>query len=628
MATTGVQGRAVEGTGGGGEPFAWSMVLPLVRAGFMGFTGYFAAAWITAMIGHTVIVNPLPATVGYVVGLLAWLAGSGIWDGWIRRAFGGAEAPALTGVERYFRFSSDPKATAVRYVIFNVLAFFFAGLAAMAIRIELLTPDSTKWWLSEVHYNQTFGIHGLMMLLAVAASAIVGGMGYYLLPMMLGARTVIFPRLLGLSWWLLPPAAVAVFMSPLIGGFQTGWWGYPPLAQNSGSGIVFYTLGAATLLTSSLLGGINIIGTIVYMRAKGMSLGRIPMFLWGLFAAGTILIVEAPATFTGTLMDLSDMILGSHFYTGPTGHPLAYDDQFWWLFHPEVYVFVLPAFALWLEILPAAAQRPVFARNWGIAGILGITMIGAMVGVHHYFTAVSDERMPIFMTLTETISIPSGFVFLCALGTLWGGRLRLTSPALLCLMAMMNFLIGGLTGIFNADVPADLQLHNTYWVIGHFHYTILGSVIFSWLAGLYWWFPKVTGRLVNEFWAKFHAWWFFIFFNMTFLPMFILGIEGMNRRIAVYLPYLHPLNEFVSISSFFLGAGFLIPAANLFFSWRSGKKAPQNPWGSKSLEWHSPSPTPYIVFPEGSEVTVVGPNDNYAAGAPEPFVWAPTTAGK
>ena len=249
MATTDVQGRAVGGAGGGEQPFVWSMVLPMVRAGLFGFIGYFAAAWITAMVTHTVIVNPLPATLGYVFGLLGWLAGSGIWSGWIRRAFGGEEAPSLTGVERYFQFSSDPKATAVRYVIFNVVAFLFAGLAAMAIRIELLTPNSTSWWLSEVHYNMTFGIHGVVMLLAVAASVIVGGMGYYLLPIMLGARTVIYPRLLGLSWWLLPPAAVAVFLSPLIGGFQTGWWGYPPLAQNSGSGIVFYTLGALPFLT-------------------------------------------------------------------------------------------------------------------------------------------------------------------------------------------------------------------------------------------------------------------------------------------------------------------------------------------------------------------------------------------
>ena len=628
MATTDIHGHVRDEAGGGANKFAWSMTLPLVRATLWGFTAYFVAAWITAILAHTLIVNALPATIGYVAGLLGWLAGSGLWEGWIRRAFGGEEAPSLTGVDRYFRFSSDPKATAVRYVIFNIVAFLFAGLAAMAIRIELLTPNSTSWWMSEVMYNDTFGVHGLMMLLAVVSSAIVGGAGFYLLPLMLGVRNVVYPRLLGLSWWLLPPAAVAAFMSPLIGGFQTGWWGYPPLAQNSGNGIVFYVLAAATLLTSSVLGAINIVGTMVYMRAKGMSLGRVPIFVWGLVAAATILIVEAPATFTGAIMDLSDMILGTHFYTGPTGHPLAYLDQFWWLFHPEVYVFVLPAFAMWLEILPNATQRPLFARNWAIAGMLGVAMVGSLVGAHHYFTAMSAARMPIFMVLTETVSIPTGFIYLCAIGTLWGGRLRLTAPVLLTLMAMMNFLIGGLTGLFNADVPADMQLHNTYWVVAHFHYTMLGGVIFSWLAALYYWFPKVTGRMVNEFWAKFHAWWFFVTFNMTFLPMFVLGIEGMNRRIAVYLPYLHRMNEFVSISAFLLGAGFLIPLVNLLVSWRSGKKAPQNPWGSKSLEWHSPSPTPYIVFPEGSDVTVVGPNDNYAAGAPEPFVWAPTTAGK
>ena len=622
--TTGIQGQAQGAMGEDKTPFAIAMVWPILRATLWGLTAYFAAAWLTAALTGDVLVGALPATVGFLAGLVGWLAGSGLWDGWIRGAFGGAEAPLITGVERYFRFGSDSKATAVRYVVFNIVAFLFAGLAAMAIRIQLLTPDSTSWWLSTVQYNETFGVHGLEMLLAVAASAIVGGAGYYLLPLMMGVRNVVYPKLLGLSWWLLPPAAFAVFMSPAIGGFQTGWWGYPPLAQNSGNGIVFYVLGAAVLLTASVMGAINIAGTMVYMRAKGMSLGRVPIFVWGLFSAATILIVEAPATFTGAIMDLTDMILGTHFYTGPTGHPMAYMDQFWWLFHPEVYVFALPAFALWLEILPAAAKRPLFARNWAVAGLVGVSLLGAMLGVHHYFTAVSPARMPIFMTLTETVSVPTGFIYLSAIGTLWGGRLKINSAVLLVLMAMMNFLIGGLTGIFNADVPADLQLHNTYWVVAHFHYTILGAVIFSWLAGLYWWFPKVTGRMINEFWGKFHAWWFFVFFNLTFFPMFILGIEGMNRRVAVYLPYLHNLNLFVSVSAFLLGAGFLIPLANLWYSWRHGPKAAPNPWGSKGLEWQVSSPTPYLAFPVGTEPTVVGPNDNYAAGAKEAFVWTPT----
>ena len=624
MATNEIQAQPLDDMGGDKSAFAISMLFPLLRATFWGLTGYFAAAWITAILAGTVIVDPLPATVGYVAGLVCWLMGSGLWEGWIRRAFGGKEAPTYTGIERYFRFGPDSKSTAVRYVVLNIVTFFLAGMAAMAIRIELLTPDSTSWWMSTIQFNQTFGIHGLMMLLGVVASAIVGGVGYYLLPLMMGSRNVVYPKLLGLSWWLIPPATLAVFMSPTIGGFQTGWWGYPPLAQNSGSGIVWYVLGAATILVASLLGAINIAGTMVYMRAKGMSLGRVPIFIWGLFAAATILIVESPATYTGALMDLSDMILGSHFYTGPTGHPLAYMDQFWFLFHPEVYVFILPAFAIWLEILPAAARRPLFARGWAIAGIVGVSMLGAMLGVHHYFTSVSDARMPIFMTLTETVSVPTGFIYLSAIGTIWGGRLRINAAVLLVLMAMMNFLIGGLTGIFNADVPADFQLHNTYWVIAHFHYTMLGGVIFTWLAALYWWFPKVTGRKINEFWGKFHAWWFFVFFNCTFFPMFIAGLDGMNRRIAIYLPYLHDINLFMSISSFFLGAGFLIPLANLFYSWRYGPKSEANPWSSNGLEWQIKSPTPYVPYPAGTEPEVVGPNDNYAAGAKEPFVWVPT----
>ncbi len=608
--------------------FHIGMVFPMVRATLWGFIGYYAAAWITAAIMGQVLFDPAPVLFGYLGGLTGWVMGSGIWEGWIRRGFGGAEAPVLTGVDRYFRFSPDSKATATRYVVFNIISFFFAGMAAMAIRVELLTPDSTSWWMSEIHYNMTFGIHGLMMLLSVVSSVIVAGAGYYLLPLMLGVRNVVFPKLLGLSWWLVPPAVVATFMSPLVGGFQTGWWGYPPLAQNSGTGIILYGLAAATLLTSSVLGAINIIGTMVYMRARGMSLGRVPIFIWGLCAAAILLTIYAPATYTGVMMDMSDLVLGTHFYTGATGHPVGYMDQFWWLFHPEVYVFVLPAFAVWLEILSAASSRPLFGRNWAIAGLLGVVLVAAFVGVHHYFTAVSPARFPIFMTLTETVSVPTGFVYLSALGTMWGGRLRINAAVLLVLMGMINFLVGGLTGIFNADVPADLQLHNTYWVVGHFHYTMLGTVIFTWLAALYWWFPKVTGRMINEFWGKFHAWWFFIFFNCTFFPFFIMGIEGMNRRVAVYMPYLQPINDFSSISSFLLGAGFLIPLANLFFSWRNGKKAPENPWRAKTLEWHTASPTPYKVFPEGMEPVVVHRFDDYSEGSPDPVAWDKTGAGE
>lgn len=260
------------------------------------------------------------------------------------------------------------------------------------------------------------------------------------------------------------------------------------------------------------------------------------------------------------------------------------------------------------------ARKTLFGYRWAVLGVLAIAFLSGTVWVHHMFASVSSIRWIPFMTTTEAISIPTGFMYLVALGTLWQGRLRLTTPMLFTLFSMFNFLVGGATGIFLADVPSDLQLHDTFFVVGHFHYTIVGGMIFAWLAGMSYWFPKFTGRMYNEFWGKVNAWWMLVFFNLTFWPMFVAGLEGMNRRVAEYLPYLQPLNAFISVNAFLFGAGFLIPLANCVVSWARGPRAAPNPWGGKTLEWQTSSPPPHGNF----AVLPVVASDFYTYGRVEP----------
>lgn len=593
---------------------------PVVRGILWAGIGYMIGTLATAAILGGALTSPRELTAGYLLGIIGWFLGVGVWEGWVKPSFGGEETWINRGVGRYFRFGTEAKATATRYTLFAIASFFIAGMLAMAIRISLLTPSGLLF-ATKQQYNEAFSIHGTLMLLAVAALAIMGGIGNYILPPMIGARQVVFPKLMGISSWFVPPGVIAVALAPLVGGFQSGWMGFPPLSNLGGTGIIFYYLGGATLLLSSWAGGINFLGTFVFLRARGMTLSRVPMLVYGIAAGSIILILFIPYTASAFLLNFFDMIVGTQFFSIHQGLTLAYQYMFWWLFHPEVYVFVLPAWALWLEIITVYGRRSLFGRGWAVAGFIGVVGISGMVGSHHFFTQMSDLYIPFIMGITELVSIPTGFFFLAALGTLWGGRIRITAPLLLVLFSMVNFLNGGLTGLFNSDAPANFQIHNTIYLVGHFHYTILGAMLFTWLAALYYYFPMVTGRMYNEFWAKFHAWWFMIFFNFTFFGMYIVGMNGMNRRIATYLPYLQHLNIWISVNSFLLGLGFLIPLINFLYSYYKGPKAEQNPWGAKTLDWQMASPPIYDNFPLGKEPIVIGDCYNYEDGAPDPVIW-------
>ena len=578
-----------------GRSSALELLGPLARALLWGTAGFLLGAGLVALLSGGPLFGPLSLTIGYVLGLIGWLLGIGAWEGWVKPWFGGPTTwDQGTGAARYFRYNTDHKVVGLQYLVTAAGTFFLAGLLAMLMRAELLSPDLDFFATPEA-YNTVVGIHGTLMIFGVAVVAIIGGFGNYFVPLMVGAEDMTFPQVNGLSYWFVPPGVAALLLSPLVGGFQTGWTGYAPLSAQDGNGQLLYFLGLIILGTSSLLTAINLTATIVYLRAPGMTLSRLPVFVWSMLATAVLSLLWLPVIVTDLVLGLTDRLVPTNFFSAE-GSPLVWQDLFWLFGHPEVYVIILPAFGLWLEIVPVMARKSLFAYRWAVAGLVAVTVLSSVVWSHHMFTTVEAQRLIPFMLTTEIISIPTGLAFLSVLGTLWGGRIRLNTPMLLVLMSMFNFLIGGVTGIFNADVAGDFQLHDTYWVVSHFHYTILGGMVFAWFAGLYFWFPKFTGRMYNEFWGKVSAWWMLIGFNAAFFPMYLAGIAGMNRRVAIYLQYLSGLNAWISVAAFFLGIGFLIPLVNFVYSWARGPRAAANPWRGKTLEWQTSSPPPHENF--------------------------------
>jgi cytochrome c oxidase subunit 1 len=577
-------------------------IKPTLRAFLWGVIGVFAGMALTALLMRTPLVTEQSGIFGFLLGLIGWLLGSGMWEAVVLSWFGSENKwDQGQGVGRYFRFNTDHKVIGLQYLFTSVIAFLLAGLMAMALRYNLMTPELNLFPSAQA-YNTFMGIHGSLMIFAVAVVAIVGGFGNYFVPLLVGADDMVFPKLNGASYWFVPAGVIAILISPLWGGFQTGWTGYAPLASTDGSGQTLYYLGVYALGLSSIFTGINVIATIIYLRAPGLTWKRLPMFAWAMLVTSLLNIIWVPVIGVDMIMGLLDRAVPTQFFNA-NGIPMLWQDLFWLFGHPEVYIIMLPAWGLWLEILPVMGQKTLFGRKWVLAGLIGITALSSVVWTHHMYTSTDDTRLIPFMTTTELISIPTGFMYIAALGTMWGARLRLKTPLIFVLMSIFNFLIGGLTGVFLSDVPGDWQLHNSYFVVSHFHYTILGGMVFTWLAGMYYWFPKVSGRMYNELWGKISAWAIFIFFNLTFTGMQVAGVDGMNRRVASYLPYLQNINIWISICAFLLGLSFVIPFINFTYSWAKGKRAAANVWGGKTLEWQTTSPPPHENFLEIPLVT-------------------------
>lgn len=592
-----------------------------LRATIWAAAGFAAGATITAAgraaIGSDDVVSFGPVmVVGYTFALVGWLFGIGLWDVAGRQWFGRETiAYRARGWRRYFGFHTDHKVIGIQYGVTFVLLLLLAGALALTMRTELMEPGRTI--MGPAGYNRVMSLHGFTMVL-VAITALPGTFGNYILPIMLGAEDMAFPRLNALSFWFWPPVAVLLGTSLLAQGWDSGWTGYAPLSTVNQNGQLLYQLAFITAGLSSIVGAVNFIVTIKGMRAPGMTWRRLPIFAWSMLATAILSLLFTQSVAVVMTMSILDRLGFGFFNPAVGGDVLAYQHIFWFYSHPAVYVMILPALGVMLEVIAHFARKPVFAYTWAVVGFLGITVLSAVVWAHHMFTSgMQPEALKAaFMATTEAISVPTGLVFLSALGTLWRGRIRLQTPALFALAVVFNFLIGGVTGVYLSDVPVDIQLQDTYWVVAHFHYTIVGGGIFGLFAAIYFWYPKMTGRMFSETLGRWHFWLMFLGFNATFLPMFWLGANGMNRRIADYTPNLGSVNLFVSLAAFVLGASFLPFIWNMIVSARRGTVAGDNPWRARTLEWQTSSPPPELNFLHAPEV-LSGPYD-YGEATPMP----------
>ncbi|MDK1117544.1 MAG: cbb3-type cytochrome c oxidase subunit I [Anaerolineae bacterium] len=539
--------------------------------------------------------------VGYLFALCGWLLGVGVWDYWGRGWFGlPLRKYKLTGWRRYFSFDTDHKVIGIQYLFTFLMMMLVAGIFAMFMRTELMDPG--RGIMDPKTYNKLMSLHGMFMI-AVAITIISGPFGNYIVPLMIGADDMAFPRLNALSYWLTPAVPILLLTSLAFQGWNSGWTGYAPLSVTNETGQVFYNLAFMTLGLSSIVGAVNFLTTVITMRAPGMTWGRLPIFVWSILSTAILSLLATNFVFMVMLMVILDRISGMGFFNPDIGgNPILYQHLFWFYSHPAVYVMAIPGLGITLEVITHFSRKPLFAYRWAVAGFLGIVIMSFTVWAHHMFTSGMPENPLPFMVSTELISIPTGFVFLAALGTIWLGKLWLKTPMLFGLAVIFNFLIGGITGIFLADIPIDLQLQDTFWVVAHFHYTIVGTQIFGLMAAIYYWFPKLTGRMYNERLGKLHFWVMFISFNTTFSPMFWLGINSMNRRVAQYLPEFSMVNTWVTISAFVMGSSFLIFLYNMIYSWIRGSKAGANPWNARTLEWQTSSPPPAHNFATPPEI--------------------------
>jgi cytochrome c oxidase subunit 1 len=597
-------------------PMIFGLVFAVV--GFAGGAG--VVGGLRVALGHTFWSTGMSWSLAYPFALLGWIAGVGGWKYWATEWFGGTAAEPSTGLKRYFEFNGDHKVIGIQYGVTFAVIFLLSGLTAMLIRFELMAPGMQLFTADQ--YNAAMSFHGITMV-AVAVAMVLGAFGNYVVPIMIGARDMAFPRVNALSYWLTPPVAVLLLIAVFMGGWDTGWTAYPPLSILNKSGQVLFNLAVITFGLVSIMGGINFLCTIVYERAPGMTWGRLPIFVWGAFSGSLIAFFFTQGFAAALLMGLLDRIAGTSFFRASEGgSAVLYEHIFWFYSHPAVYVMVLPAFGAVLEILAHMSRKPVYAYRWAVGALLGIVAVSGIVWAHHMFTSgMRDYLHAPFLVLTEIISIPTGLIFLSALGTIWRGRLWLRTPMLFALAFVFNFTIGGVTGIYLADVPTDLHLHDTYFVVAHFHYTIVGGEIFALFGAIYYWYPKMTGRMFNETLGRIHFWMMFLGFQAVFIPMFQVGVKGMNRRISDYPAAYEGLNAWISVAAFFLGASFIFFTINMVYSWFRGPKAIANPWHARTLEWQVASPPPVHNFDEIP--TIVGsPYDYGVPNAPAHAQWA------
>ena len=502
----------------------------------------------------------------------------------------------------------DHKRLGIMYILYGLMVLLVGGVEATIMRIQLSAPH--KDFVSPQVFNRMFTMHGTTMIFFVAMP-LVFGLANYLVPLMIGARDMAFPRLNAFSFWLTAFGGILLYFS-VIGANglygagnapDVGWFAYAPLTSRTfslGHSTDFWTLGLLVSGFGSIGTAINIVVTILCMRCPGMKLGKMPLFAWlNLVMGGMVLMVVSPLT-AAQIMLAIDRYLGGHFFDTQAGGSAVIWMHFFWFFgHPEVYVLVIPAFAVASEVIPVFSRKAIFGYPVMVAATVGIGFISMSVWAHHMFTVGMTSNANAFFALsTMAVGVPTGIKIFNWLGTMWGGKIEFKTPMLFCIAFLFQFLVAGLTGIMQSVVPFDWQLANSYFVVAHFHYVIVGAILFCLFAAFYYWYPKATGRMYNETLGKLHFWLFFIGFHLTFDFMHIPGLLGMPRRIYTYEPGRgwDTLNLIVSIGVVFQAAGVLVFAANLIWSYFRGKIAGNDPWDAWTLEWTTSSPPPAYNF--------------------------------
>jgi cytochrome c oxidase subunit 1 len=505
--------------------------------------------------------------------------------------------------------TTDHKRIGILYIATSVLFFGAGGIMALLMRAQLATPNEHV--VSADTYDQLFTIHGTTMVFLFVVP-ILAGFGNYFVPLMIGARDMAFPRLNALSYWLFLFGGIVLLCSFLAkgGAASASWTMYPPLSSKEyspGHGVDLWILSLHLLTIASLIGAINFVVTIANMRATGMSWMRMPLFIWSIITYAILLILVLPVLSGGlTLLLLDRNFDGSHFFKPDEGGSLLlYQNVFWFFGHPEVYIMVLPAFGMISEIIPVFSRKPIFGYKAVAFSTLGIAFFSMLVWAHHLFTVGYGNGLNgFFMVASVIIAIPTGVKILNWLATTWRGNISFDTPMLFALGFIGLFVIGGLTGMFVAAYPVDFQLHNTYFVVAHFHYTLVGGSVFAIFAGLYYWWPKMFGRRLNEKLGKFNFWLLFIGFNVTFFPQHLVGLLGMPRRIATYSEggLWEWYNLVSTIGSGIMALGILVFLWNVFYS-RNAPRVGNDPWVGDTLEWYATSPPPEHNFDSVPYVT-------------------------
>ena len=558
----------------------------------------------------------------YIAWVIGFMAGIGAFAGPIRWVLGHdlthADAEYMAGKGqgkfRYWKYTTDHKVVGIQYLIMTLVLFGVGGFLAMLIRTEL----GITW--AEVFtpnfYNSIIGTHGIVMIIAMII-VVAGPLGNFIMPIMIGARDMAVPRLNALSFWLLFAAVPPLLSNLVLGGIRDGWTVYEPLGDQSPVGMIGYQVCIITFAFSTGIAGVNLLTTAFTMRARGMSWNRVPIFVVGIISGSIMGLVWFPMFQYSQILALSDRMLNTSFFNPVQGGSVwLYENLFWLLGHPEVYVVVIPGTAALIELMTVFLRKPLFSYKMAIAGFAGITGISAIVWVHHmYMTGWAPASGYPFMLSTELISIPFGFLVLVMLGTMWRGKPWTRLPMMCVYAVIWDKIVGGITGVYLSDVPVDQYMHGSMFVVAHFHYMLMGAGLFAAIGAISYWFPKMTGRMLNERIASIGFWVAFFAFQVTFMSMFVAGLQGMPRRVLQFDNAFNISNWLSTIGAYFIGIGMIIFLFAIITSWRNGKPAPANPWGAKTLEWQTSTPVPLENFPVLPVVT----SDPYGYGVPDPY---------